>query len=119
MAYLCTTQAEIDQKVGAGVGAGWTTAMAEAAEIRHLATMSTISRYNWVDNMPTNADVKGILSDIVASLIAAEGISYDMSGYTSRIEAEDMVTIQRDIALRGLSLIRDQKVVTFIIANAT
>jgi len=36
-----------------------------------------------------------------------------LSGYTTRIEAEDMINILRDAALRGLSIIRDKKVVDF------
>ena len=41
-------------------------------------------------------------------------IQYDMSGYTSRVEAEDMVNILRDAALRGLALLRDKKVEDFM-----
>ena len=32
-----------------------------------------------------------------------------MSGYTSRTEAEDMINVLRDAALRGMSLLRDKK----------
>ena len=40
-------------------------------------------------------------------------MSHDMRGYT-KAEAENMINILRDGALRGLSLIRDKKVTDFI-----
>ena len=55
-----------------------------------------------------------IATQVVEDIAAIYGITYDMSGFTSRIEAEDMINVLRDSALRGLSLLRDQKVVTFI-----
>ena len=60
------------------------------------------------------ATVRGILVDTGACLAAIEGISWDMSGFTSRVEAEDMVNILRDIALRNMSILRDKNVQTFI-----
>ncbi|GAF93672.1 unnamed protein product, partial [marine sediment metagenome] len=41
-------------------------------------------------------------------------IQYDMGGYTSRGEAEDMINILRDQANRRLSLIIDKKHTDFI-----
>jgi len=119
MAYVCTTEAEIQQKSGANVNAAFDTTMMEAAELRHLSTVSVLCRKNWVDDMPTSSDVLGILSDVVSSLVAIEAIAYDMSGYTSRIEAEDMINVLRDGALRGLSILRDKKNQQFIDDHAT
>lgn len=80
-----------------------------------MSTINCVARNNWSDSFATlNDDVKNILVDISSSLVAINAIQFDMSGYTSRIEAEDMVNIQRDTALRGLSIIRGQKVVDFI-----
>ena len=115
MAYIMTTEAEIVQKAGAGKSATFDTTMMTAAAIRAESTINCITRHNFSDTFGTlNIDVKQILSDIASSLAAMEAISYDMSGYTSRIEAEDMINVLRDGALRGLSIIRDQKAVTFI-----
>ena len=61
---------------------------------------------------------KAILADIEANYVAMQGIKYNMAGYTSRVEAEDMINVCRDNVLRGLSLIRDQKVVAFIVTGA-
>jgi len=115
MAYIMTTEAEIQQKSGANVNAAFNTAAMTAAGIRAESTVNLICRYNFSDNYATlNADVKGLLSDIVSSLVAIEAICYDMSGYTSRIEAEDVINVLRDNALRGLSILRDKKTTDFI-----
>lgn len=119
MVYVCTTEAEIQQKSGANVNVAFNTTMMEAAELRHLSTVNVLCRENWVDGMPTSDDVLGILSDVVSSLVAIEAICYDMSGYTTRIEAEDMINVLRDGALRGLSILRDKKAQQFIVDNAT
>lgn len=62
-----------------------------------------------------NASTRGLLIDTGASLAAIQGIMWDMSGFTSRIEAEDMINVLRDTALRNLSVLRDKKTQGFII----
>ena len=115
MAYIMTTEAEIQQKSGVGVNAAFNTAMMTAAALRAESLVNCIARFNFSDDYAgLNTDVKLLLNDIVSSLAAIEAISYDMSGYTSRLEAEDMINILRDGALRGLSILRDKKVQDFI-----
>jgi hypothetical protein len=112
---IMTTEAEIDQKTGANVSASYTDTMKTAAVLQAESMVNCIARVNYSDTYSSlNADVKGLLNDIVSSFVAIQAISYDMSGYTSRIEAEDMINVLRDGMLRGLSILRDQKVVTFI-----
>jgi len=114
-----TTEAEIQQKSGANVNAAFDTTMMTAANLRAESTVNVVCRYNFSDTYATlNADVKGILSDVCSSLVAMEAIAYDMSGYTSLIEAEDMITLLRDGVLRGIGILREQKAETFI-KNAT
>ena len=119
MVYLVTTEVEIQQKTGANVSAAFDTTKMENAETRGLSQLQILTRYMWADNLPTNADIKAILSDYISSFVAIEAISYDMSGYTSRMEAEDMITTLRDGMLRNLSLLRDIEIRRFIIKNAT
>lgn len=115
MAYIMTTEAEIEQKSGAGVSAAFDTTMMTASNLRAESIINCICRYNFSDTFATlNLDVKQILSDFCSSFVAIEAISYDMSGYTTRIEAEDMINILRDGMLRNISLLRVQEVVTFI-----
>lgn len=110
-----TTEAEIQQKSGAGVNVAFDTTMMTAANLRAESTINCICRHNYSDDFSgLNIDVKQLLSDVASSLVAIEAITYDMSGYTSRIEAEDMINVLRDSALRGLSILRDKKVQEFI-----
>ena len=113
---IMTTGAEIASKMGANVSASVTDAMQDAWVLQAESTVNVLARENYSDSIATglNADVKGIFSDIVSSLVAIQGIMYDMSGYTSRTEAEDMINILRDGVLRGMSLLRDKKQQKFI-----
>jgi len=116
MAYIMTTEAEIEQKSGAGVNAAFDTTAMTASNLRAESVINAVSRYNWSDAYAgLNVDVKGILSDFCSSFVAIEAISYDMSGYTSRVEAEDMVNILRDGLLRNMQIIKEIKSQTFII----
>lgn len=57
---------------------------------------------------------KFILEETAAELTAIKIIKYDMSGYTSRFEAESMINVSRDTALRNLSILKDKKRQKFI-----
>uniref|UniRef100_A0A6H1ZPY5 Uncharacterized protein n=1 Tax=viral metagenome TaxID=1070528 RepID=A0A6H1ZPY5_9ZZZZ len=77
--------------------------------------INAVCRYNFSDNYAVlNADVKGILKEVASNLAAIYVIQYDMSGFTSRSEAESMINILRDGALRGLAILRDKKVQEFM-----
>ncbi len=112
MATLCVSGLAII-KAGANVStsvpdAAWDTWIEEAEALIFART-----RYDWVTNFGTiNALFKPFLQEICSDLAAIQGISYDMSGYTTRGEAEDMMTVLRDAAIRGISFLKDQKVVT-------
>ena len=84
--------------------------MTQAESVINITT-----RNNWSDSYSTlNADVKGLLKEIASNLAAIYVIQFDMTDFTTRIEAEDMINILRDAALRGLSLLRDKKTQDFI-----
>ena len=109
--------ADILLRVGTGASAtvkaaGWFDTIILDVE----AVINCATRYNWSDAFGSlSGDVSGILTDTAACLAAIEGIAWDMSGFTSRIEAEDMINVLRDIALRNISILRDKKVQTFMI----
>ena len=72
-------------------------------------------RYNFSDVYDTlNADTKGILQQAASNLAAIYVIQYDFSGYTSRIEGEDMINILRDNYLRCIQVLKDKKVTDFV-----
>jgi hypothetical protein len=79
------------------------------------SVINSICRYNFTDNYSSlNVDTKKILQETASALAAIYSIQYDMSGYTSRTEAEDMINILRDVTIRNLSILRDKKVQDFI-----
>jgi hypothetical protein len=77
--------------------------------------INSVCRFNFSDAYAgLDTDVKGLLKEAASNLVAIYVIQYDMSGFTSRIEAEDMINVLRDAALRAISLLRDKKVQDFI-----
>lgn len=119
MTSIMTTEAEVDQKTGDNVSTNFTDTMKTAAGLQGESMVNVVARFNfsdWFAGSP-NADVKGLLSDIVSSFVAIQGIAYKMSGQDAaknRIEAEDQINVLRDSMLRGLSIIRDKKAQDFI-----
>ena len=112
---FCTT-AEVLRKAGANASA---TSTAEAYTNDFVAQaeshINCMCRYNFSDNYTSlNADTRDILKEVASNLAAIYCIQYDMSGFTTRIEAEDMINVLRDAALRGLSILRDKKTQDFL-----
>lgn len=112
---FCTT-AEVERKAGANCSAvskaeGYTNDYVTQAE----SLINTLVRFNFTDAYAgLNVDVKGILKEVASNIAAIYVIQYDMSGFTTRTEAEDMINILRDAALRGLSILRDKKHTDFM-----
>ena len=103
----------------AGVHANATTKLTPATDVYVLNVESKINcltRYNWSDAFTAglNADVQGILTETGAALCAMKVINSDMGGFTSREEAKLMLNVLRDIAFTNMSILRDEKVQTFI-----
>ena len=97
MAYTGIMASEVQIKEKAGTGAN-ATATGEiylsnfAAQAESFINVAT--GFNWCDSFATiNNDFKRILIEATSNLAAVYVINWDMSGYTSRIEAEDMVNI--------------------------
>jgi len=85
--------------------------------IRCEGIVNAATRFDWVAAdaaSAISANVEGILGEATGCLAAIIGITFDMSGYTTRIEAEDLVNILRDRYLFCISILRDKKVQKFI-----
>ena len=77
------------------------------------------ARYDFVTNYSSVSTIgKELLRDIVSSLSAIKAINYDMSGFTSRTEAQTMIDINYSIVVDGMNLIQDDKFRTFVIQGA-
>ena len=92
---IFATTAEVQRKAGTNASA---TSKAEAyindfmTQVESYINVATGK--NWSDGYAAlNADVKGILKECASNIAATYVISFDMSGYTTRVEAEDMVNI--------------------------
>ncbi len=116
---IFATTAEVQRKVGANASATSNT----EAYINDFMTqaesfINTLVRFNFSDNYSAlNVDVQGILKEVASNLAAIYVLNYDLSSIvtaSSLIEAEDRITVLRDAALRGLSLLRDKKQTEFM-----
>jgi len=100
-------------------GENYDTSVTEA-RINDLAAQSesiinVITRYNWSDAYSgLNADVKRMLSAASACWCANAIIAFNMSGFTSRTEAENIINVNRDEFLRLISVLRDKKAQDFM-----
>lgn len=78
--------------------------------------INSYTRKNWIDAYGSlNTDVKYVLEDTASNLAAIYAITYDMSGYSSRSEAEDLINTYRDAALRNMNMLKDEKVKDFVV----
>lgn len=104
---MCGTGASATVKV-----AGWFDKIIVRAE----SDVSCATRFDWVTytSAALTATMRGILGEATGCLAAIIGISFDMSGYTSRLEAEDLINILRDRYLFLISILRDKKTQKFI-----
>lgn len=113
------TGTEVKYKCGAGVSA---TSSAEAYTNYFIANaesyINSVCRYNFSDNYSTlNTDTKKILNDAASNLAAVYVVMYDMSGYSTRIDAEDIINVCLDRADKAIALLKDKKVQDFIIGS--
>ena len=95
---IFATTAEVQYKAGANASA---TANVElyinSFMTQAESEINVATRKNWSDSYSSlNTDVKGILKEAASNLAAIYVIQFDMSGFTSRGEAESMITILRD-----------------------
>ncbi len=99
-------------KAGANVSSVMTTGAAGEVDTfidQAESTVSVLSNKDWIAAYSgLSANIKLILEETVSNLAAIYCIQYDMSGYTSRGEAEDMISVLRDAALRNMSLLKNK-----------
>ena len=107
---FCTTL-QVQEKAGANASA---TANVEAYTNSFVAQAESIinvmSQTNWSDDyVALNADVKAILTSAASAWAAMRVIQFDMSGFTSREEAQTMLDVLQDEFLNAVSILRDIK----------
>jgi hypothetical protein len=112
---LCT-EAEIALMAGENVDAtGDTEANRNLLVAQAESYVVTLSRYDWVGNFGSlTANAKQILAEYCSRYVAMSLISYNMSGYTTRVEAEDMINIHAWRMVILENILRDQMFVTYV-----
>jgi hypothetical protein len=110
---LCTSGA-VKLKAGANaptLSAAQYTDLINKAE----AFACCVSRYDWVTNYAGLSDsAKNILQDLASSHAAIAVINNDMSGFTSRTEAQVMLDVNYSKVVDIINLIKDDKFKTFL-----
>ncbi len=96
---ILATKAEIDVKVGEKVDTtGYTEANINASCKQAEAFISNYCKFDFVTAWTAgnlNAVYKYILSDFVSAWVAMDYIGYNMEGYGSRIQAENLLMIHQ------------------------
>ena len=88
-----------------------TTLIADGASMAILSDqaeglINTATRKDWVtDYAAVTTNFKPILDDVASDLIAMKIINYDMSGYSSRLEAGTMLDFLSDNSGRSLKIL--------------
>lgn len=113
---IFATTAEVQMKAGANASSvANTETYINSFMTQAESEINAITRYNWSDNYATlNDDVKAILKEAASNLAAMYVIIYDMSGFTSRLEATTMLDMLRDSYLRCIGILRDKQAQTFV-----
>ena len=116
---ITATEAHIDQKTGANVSTSFTDTMKTESLLQAESRLNTATKFNWSDWYAGSPDVdlKSVVTSVTASMVAMEAINYDMSGYTSRAEAQTMLDVLDDIVGKSIKILSDQDQKNWIEAN--
>jgi len=108
MSWTLTTSGAAIIKAGANVNADIKISGSFLAKWsdQSEASLSAITRKDWVaDYNSVDANFRAILDDTVSDMIAMKMIAYDMSGYTSRLEAATVLDFLRDNMSRNIGVL--------------
>ena len=105
---IFATTAEVSRKAGANAS---TTSNTEAYINQFMAEaeseINATTLLNWSDVYATiNGDNKEILKQAASNLAAMYVIQFDMSGFTSRFEAETMLDVLDSNSKRDMSILK-------------
>jgi len=112
MAWTLSTSGACIIKAGTNANSAITASGAALSKWSDEAegTLNALTRKDWVaDYASIKANFKPALDDAVSDIIAIRIINYDMSGYTSRLEAQTMLDVIKDNLNRNLDALKDQK----------
>lgn len=93
--HVLVTEAELNAMAGELVDAtGWVEANKQTWANQAGGYLCGLCKYDLITNVATlTAQGIQIFAEYIARYAAVGGIAYNMAGFTSRIEAEDMINI--------------------------
>ena len=113
---IMCTEAEIQAKEGADVSTDVTDVMHTAWTLQAESFVNNMIRYNFSDNYATlNVDVKYLLTEYVSSLVAMNGINYNLDAYPTLAHAQTMLNFLYDRTQKIIAILKDKKREDFII----
>ncbi len=107
---------QVVAKAGSGYPQGYDSHMASGL-VQSEGVINTLTRFDYTSAVTADTITSGglgILNDTSSSLVAIQAITFDLNSYPNRIQAEDMINVNRDNALRNMSILRDKNVQKFI-----
>ena len=110
---IYTKSADIAARAGVNVSATAITATETDKYVLAVeAYLNARTMFNWSDFflLAGNADVLAFATEASASLCAMKAIMQDMSGFTSRVEAQTMLDVLRDAAANAIKSMEDKNV---------
>lgn len=112
MTFTLTTQQEIIDKCGVNADTDLTTSQALLSRYCAQAEgkVCAVSRYDWLNNLPTTSFALSLLSDVTSDLVAMKVIKDSMGSYFSKAEALTMLNVLNDNVTSNLSLLKDSDV---------
>lgn len=118
MAETLCDSAAVKLKAGANVSASLTATQYTQLINQAEAFLSVNGKYDFVDNYSSvDTNMKLFLNDAASSYAALGAINYDMSGYTSRTEAQVMLDVNYSKVVEAVNLLRDAKYQNFVITG--
>jgi len=112
---IFATSDEILVKAGENYDTSITEARINALCLQAESYINVATMYNWSDAYSgLNADVKGILSMLESDIVAMYIISYNMTGYTSRLEIQTMLDLLNERINQNIKLLKERKYQDFM-----
>lgn len=112
MSWILCTSGSAVLKAGANANSTITISGSALAEWSNEAegAICTITRKDWVaDYSAVKANFRPVLADLASDMIGMKIINYDMSGYTSRAEAQTMLDVLDENINRNIKALIDEK----------
>lgn len=118
---IYTSNAQIAVRAGANVNAtAITVAETDKYVLEVEASINAQTRTNWSDLVTAglNADVQGVLTECSACMCAQMAIMYDMSGFSSLLEAQTMLDVLDNRYKAALKTLKEDKEVRRFVETA-